>query len=156
LTPRHDISAFDCGKPDLNDWLARQARQSDGKSARTYVVASDLRVVAYYCLAAGAVIRGDLPNARLRRNMPDQVPVIVLGRLAVDSKFSSRGIGKGLIKDALSRSLTVSETIGARAMLVHAIDEEAAGFYRKFGFLAFPTNSLTFVIPMETVKSGLP
>jgi len=155
LTTQHDVSAFDCGKPDLNDWLARQARQSDGKSARTYVVASDLRVVAYYCLAAGAVIRGELPNARLRRNLPAQVPVIVLGRLAVDSKFSSRGLGKGLLKDALLRSLTVSETVGARAVLVHAIDEDAAGFYRKFGFLTFPTNSLTFALPMETVKAGI-
>ena len=155
LTTHHDVSAFDCGRPDLNDWLARQARQSDGKSTRTYVVALDLRVVAYYCLAAGAVLRGDLPNAKLRRNMPAQVPVIVLGRLAVDSKFLSRGFGKGLLKDALLRSLTVSETVGARAVLVHAIDEDAIGFYRKFGFLTFPTNSLTLVLPMETVKAGI-
>ena len=155
LTARHDVSAFECGKPDLNDWLVRQARQSDGKSARTYVVAIDLRVVGYYCLSAGAVIRGELPNAKLRRKLPDQVPVIVLGRLAIDRKFSSRGLGKGLLKDALLRSLYVSETIGARAVLVHAIDDPAAGFYRKFEFLPFPTNPLTLILPIETVKLAI-
>jgi GNAT superfamily N-acetyltransferase len=155
LTTRHDFSDFDCGKPDLNDWLIRQARRADGRSARTYVVAVDLRVVGYYCLAAGAVIRGELPSARLRRNLPDQVPVIVLGRLAIDLKFSSRGFGRGLLKDALLRSLNVSETVGARAVLVHAIDDGACGFYRKFGFLPFPMNPLTLVLPLETVKEAL-
>ena len=118
-------------------------------------MAVDLRVVGYYCLAAGAVIRGELPSARLRRNLPDQVPVIVLGRLAIDLKFSSRGLGKGLLKDALLRSLTVSETVGARAVLVHAIDDAACGFYRKFGFLLFATSPLTLVLPLETVKEAL-
>jgi GNAT superfamily N-acetyltransferase len=154
LTTLHDVSEFDCGNPDLN-WLVRQARRVDGRSARTYVVAVDRRVVGYYCLAAGAVIRGELPSARLRRNLPDQVPVIVLGRLAIDLKFSSRGLGKGLLKDTLLRSLTVSEMVGARAVLVHAIDDGACGFYRKFGFLPFPTNPLTLVLPLETVKEAL-
>jgi GNAT superfamily N-acetyltransferase len=155
LTTLHDVSTFDCGTPDLNDWLARQARRSDGRSARTYVVAANLRVVGYYCLAAGAVIRGEMPSAKLRRNLPDQVPVIVLGRLAVDRRYSSRGLGRSLLKDALLRSLSVSETVGARVVLVHAIDDAACGFYRKFGFLPFPTNPLTLVLPLETVKEAL-
>ena len=101
------------------------------------------------------MIRSELPNAKLRRNLPDQMPVIVLGRLAIDRKFSSRGLGKGLLKDALLRSLYVSETIGARAVLVHAIDDPAAGFYRKFEFLPFPTNPLTLILPIETVKLAI-
>lgn len=155
LTTRHNVTDFDCGKPDLNDWLVRQARKSEGRSARTYVVTVEDSVVGYYCLAAGSVIRDELPKAGLRRNAPDQVPVIILGRLAVDFKFASRGFGKGLLKDALLRSLNVSEAVGARAVLVHAIDGEAGGFYRKFGFLPFPTNPLTLVLPLDTVKAGV-
>src|ERR1700737_1796803 len=155
LTARHDVSTFDCGKTDLNNWLIRQACRSEGRSARTYVITVDLRVVGYYCLAAGSVIRAELPRAGLRRNAPDQVPVIVLGRLAIDAKFASRGFGKGLLKDAILRCLNVSEAVGARAILVHAIDDEACGFYRKFGFLPFPTNSRTLVLPLDTVKGGI-
>jgi GNAT superfamily N-acetyltransferase len=155
LSAAHDISGFDCGKPDLNDWLVRQARRSEGRSARTYVATADSRVVGFYCLAAGSVIRDQMPNANLRRNVPEQVPVIVLGRLAVDKKFAGRGFGKGLLKDALLRCLNVSEAVGARAVLVHAIDDEACGFYRKFGFLPFPTSSRTLILPIDTVKAGV-
>ena len=155
LSSSHDVSAFDCGKPDLNNWLVRQARISEGRSARTYVVAVGSRVVGYYCLAAGSAIRDDLPRAGLRRNAPEQVPVIVLGRLAVDLKFAARGFGKGLLQDALLRCLNVSEAVGARAILVHAIDDEACGFYRKFGFRPFPTNPRTLVLPLDTVKGGI-
>lgn len=155
LTTQHNVKNFDCGKPDLNDWLVRQARNSEGRSARTYVAAVDNEVVGYYCLAAGSVIRAELPKASLRRNAPDQLPVIVLGRLAVDLKFASRGFGKGLLKDGLLRCLNVSEAVGARAVLVHAIDGDACGFYRKFGFLPSPTNPFTLVIPLETVKAGI-
>jgi GNAT superfamily N-acetyltransferase len=155
LTASHDVSDFDCGNPDLNNWLSRQARRSEGRSARTYVVNVDSRVVGFYCLAAGSVIRGQMPSASLRRNLPEQVPVIVLGRLAVDKKLSARGFGKGLLNDALLRCLNVSEAVGARAVLVHAIDDKACGFYRKFGFLPFPTNPRTLVLPLDTVKAGI-
>ena len=113
------------------------------------------RVVGYYCLAAWSVIRNELPRAGLRRNAPDQVQVIVLGRLAVDLGFATRGFGKGLLQDALLRCLNVSEAVGARAILVHAIDDDACGFYHKFGFLPFPTNPRTLVLPLDTVKAGV-
>jgi GNAT superfamily N-acetyltransferase len=100
-------------------------------------------------------MRDQLPSAGLRRNVPEQVPVIVFGRLAVDVKFASRGFGKGLLRDALLRCLNVSEAVGARAVLAHAIDDEACLFYRKFGFLAFPTNPRTLVFPLDTVKMGI-
>jgi GNAT superfamily N-acetyltransferase len=154
LRVSQDASRFDCGKPDLNDWLARQANRSEGRSARTYVITVGSRVVGYYCLVAGSVIRDELPKS-VRRNLPDQVPVIVLGRLAVDVKFASRGLGKGLLKDAFLRSLNAAEIVGARALLVHAIDDAGCGFYRKFGFLTFPTNPRTLVLPLDTVRMGI-
>lgn len=159
LSEHHDVSSFDCGHRELNDWLARQATASEAKSARTYVVARDARVIAYYCLAAGSVIRSDLPRAKLRKNMPDQVPIIVIGRLAVDLKFQGRGFGQALLKDATLRILTAHDAVGVRAILVHAIDDKACDFYRRFGFLPTLNNSRTLVLPIETVKqalSGLP
>jgi predicted N-acetyltransferase YhbS len=133
----------------------RQARASEGRSARTYVVAAGRRVIGYYCLAAGSVTRADLPRASLRRNQPEQVPVIVLGRLAVDVDFAGCGIGKGLLKDALARSLSAAAGIGVRGILVHAIDHQAAGFYLKFQFLPFPTNELTLVLPLDTAAAAI-
>jgi GNAT superfamily N-acetyltransferase len=155
LNDQHDVSEFACGETDLDAWLKRQARGSEGRSARTYVVAIGTRVVGYYCLAAGAVTRAALPRASLRRNQPDQVPVIVLGRLAVDGEYAGQGVGKALLGDALVRAAGAAEAIGVRAILVHAIDDEAAGFYRKFGFLPFPTNELTLALPLETAVRAI-
>jgi GNAT superfamily N-acetyltransferase len=155
LSEQHDVSQFDCGKPELNEWLAKHAASSDGKSARTYVVAVGPRVVGYYCLAAGAVIRGELPKAKTRQNMPNEVPVVVIGRLAMDKGFQGRGIGHGLLKDALLRALNASELVGVRAIVVHAIDEEAAKFYTRIGFLPSPLNPLTLMLPVETVQQAL-
>ena len=154
LGDRHDLAAFDCGKPDLNDWLVHRARVGEGRSARTYVLASASRVIGYYCLAAGSVSRAELPKASLRRNLPLQVPVIVIGRLAVDTRFWARGFDRALLRDALMRCLGAAEAIGVRAVLVHAIDEDARAFYRKFGFLPFPDNPSTLVLPLETVMAG--
>lgn len=155
LASSHDLSTFDCGNQDLNDWLVRQARRSEGRSARTYVLTIGSQVVGYYCLAVGQVMRSNLPNARLRRNAPDEIPVIVLGRLAVDVRFASHGLGAALLQDAFLRSLRASEAVGVRAILVHAIDDHACAFYRRFGFLPFPTNPLTLVLPMETAKQAI-
>jgi GNAT superfamily N-acetyltransferase len=155
LASHHDLSAFDCGNPDLNDWLIRQARRNEGRSARTYVLAVESRVIGYYCLAVGQIMRGDLPTAKMRKNAPDQIPVIVLGRLAVDVRFTSRGFGTGLLQDAFRRSLRASEAVGVRAILVHSIDEGACAFYCRFGFLPFPTNPLTLVLPLETAREAI-
>jgi GNAT superfamily N-acetyltransferase len=155
LSERHDLSQFDCGRPELNAWLARQSASSEGRSARTYVVATGPRAIGYYCVAAGAVIRGELPKAKTRQNLPNEVPVVVIGRLAVDKRFQARGVGKGLLRDAVLRALSAAEILGVCAILVHAIDEEAARFYRKTGFLPSPLNPLTLVLPVETVRRAL-
>ncbi|HTZ36359.1 MAG TPA: GNAT family N-acetyltransferase [Stellaceae bacterium] len=150
----HVVERFRCGNADLDNWLARHARGSEGRSARTYVVTDGNRVVGYYCLAAASVGRGNLPSARLRRNLPDQVPAVVLGRLAVDGDYAGRGIGKGLVKDAMRRCLAAANAIGVRAMLVHAIDERAGAFYRKLGFLPLSEDERRLILPLETIAEG--
>jgi GNAT superfamily N-acetyltransferase len=155
LVEIHDTSSFDCGHPELNDWLLRQAPLSEGRSARTYVVATEGRVAAYYSLAAGSVLRDAIPRAKLRRNLPEQVPVIVLARLAVDRKSQGQGLGKALLRDAIARTLGASEIAGVRALFVHAIDDAAAGFYRQYGFLESPSDPRTLFLPLETALQAL-
>jgi GNAT superfamily N-acetyltransferase len=139
LSREHDVSLFHCGKPSLDDWLRRFAlinQQND--SARTYVLHSHGRVIGYYSLAAGAVRKEESP-ARIAKGLASHpVSVILLARLAVDQTQQGKGIGKLLLRDALSRSLEAAEIIGARAVLVHALDNEAASFYSTFGFTASP------------------
>lgn len=154
LSSDHDTDAFTCGVADLDAWLKDRARSSEGKTARTFVVAAGRRVVGYYCLAAGAIVRADLPK-KLARNTPDQVPVLILGRLAVDEAVKGRGIGRGLLKDALMRSLSVADGIGVRAVVVHIRNDEVADFYRNLGFLASPLHARTLVLPIETLKESI-
>lgn len=150
-----DCSLFDCGKPDLNDWLKTTAIKFNGKSSRTYVVCDGPRVVAFYCLAAGSVIRKELPNAKTRRNMPQLVPIIVIGRLAVDESYKDRGIGSALLKDAIFKSIGASHQIGVRAILVHAIDLDVVPFYLAYGFLPSPQEKRTLFLPIETAIKAL-
>jgi GNAT superfamily N-acetyltransferase len=139
LTRGHNLSLFDCGKPSLNDWLRRFAltnQQSD--SARTYVLHRAGRVVGYYSLSAGAVRKEESP-ARIAKGLAKHpIGVILLARLAIDRGEHGTGLGKAMLADALSRAMTAADAIGARAILVHAIEEEAAAFYKKFGFEPSP------------------
>lgn len=154
LSADDDVGAFDCGNALLNDWLRDQALASEGRSARTYVVKDDARVVGYYCLSTGGVARESVPR-KIRQGLPRLVPVMVLGRLAVDTRHQRLGIGRGLLKDALLRTLQVSRQVGVRALLVHAIDDEAKAFYAAHGFFAFPAGTRTLFLPVETIAKGL-
>ena len=154
IGPEHAIDEFDCGKPPLNDWLKRHALPSEGKSARTYVVADGRWVAGYYCLSAGAVLRAQVPG-RIRHGLPEPVPILLLGRLAVDLRHARKGIGSGLLKDAFARTLATSQIVGARCLVVHAIDEEAIAFYRAYGFREFPQDSKTLFLPVETIAQAL-
>ena len=154
LAAVHVTDRFDCGKAPLNDWLRSQAAKSEGRGARTYVVCEGSGVIGYYALAAGAVERNTAPR-NIARNMPDPIPVIVLGRLAVDRGFHGRGIGAGLLKDALKRALNAAREIGARAVVVHAIDDEAKGFYLQYKFKAFPTDPRTLFMPIDHIVAAL-
>ena len=137
LNERHDVSRFDSGVPGLDTWLQRKARLNEAKGgARTYVVCDDDRVIGFYSLAASAVERRRV-SSRVGRSMPEPIPVILLGQLAVDRNYQGRGLGSDLLVDAGKRSLAAAGVIGARALVVQALDEETGTFYRRFGFLPF-------------------
>ena len=150
LTDNHDVSDFDCGEPQLNDWLKRRAlaNQASGAS-RTFVVADNRqRVVGYYALSAGAVAHR-VSTGAVRRNMPDPIPVMVLARLAVDRNVQGKQLGGALLKDAVSRALSVSENAGVRALLVHALHEKAKAFYRHYGFEESPIDPMTLMLRLS-------
>ena len=137
LAERHDISQFRSDVPGLDAWLQGKARLNEAKGgARTYVACDGTRVVGFYSLAASAVERRRVPS-RVGRSMPEPVPVFLLGQLAVDTDFQGRGLGSDLLVDAAKRALSAAEFIGARAIIVHALDERAKSFYGRFGFRPF-------------------
>jgi len=154
LLPTHDASRFDCGKAPLNDWLRHTAVRSEGRSARCYVVVQRNSIIGFYCLSAGAVQHEGAPR-KLRRNMPDPTPVVIIGRLAVDKAYQGKGIGRALLKDALLRVTKASELVGARAVVVHAVDQEAVPFYARYGFRTFPIGNQTLYLPIDEIIAEL-
>ena len=154
LQPEHDVAKFDCAEPVLNDWLRRRALQNQQSGASsTYVVLDKMRVAGYYSLAAGSVARETVPG-RVRRNTPDPVPVVVLGRLAIDLDYQGQGLGRALLRDAILRVLQAADIIGVRAILVHALSEEAKRFYEECGFTASPINPLTMMSTLQEAKGA--
>lgn len=146
LTVSHDVSQFECGEPALDSWLKKRAFQNEESGAsRTYVLRAGQEIAGYYALATGAIAHAEAAG-RVRRNMPDQVPVIILGRLAIASKFQGRGIGAALLRDAVLRIAQAAEIAGIRAILVHAISDQAKRFYEKYGFIPSPADPMTLMI----------
>lgn len=154
LRADHDLSKFECQEPSLDDWLRRRALQNEESGAsRTYVVCAGQQVVGYYALAMGAITHAQAPG-RVRRNMPDPVPVIIIGRLAVHKDYQGRKIGTGLLRDAVLRTLQAAEIAGVRAILVHAISERARQFYEECGFAPSPMDPMTLMITVaEAAKA---
>ena len=137
LAARHDISQFSSGVPTLDAWLRGKARLNEARGgARTYVASNVARVAGFYSLAASSVERRRV-SSRVGRNMPDPIPVILLGQLAVDEAYRGRRLGSDLLIDAARRCLAAAGTVGARAVIVQAIDEGARAFYERFGFRPF-------------------
>lgn len=150
LSEQHILEDFDSGVPSLDDWLRRRAwsNQVSGAS-RTYVVADDaLRVVGYYALASGAMALAEAPS-RVKRNMPDPVPMAILGRLAIHHAVQGRGLGVALLQDAVLRVRQAAAIMGIRGILVHAISDDARRFYEHHGFSASPTNPMTLVLSLK-------
>jgi GNAT superfamily N-acetyltransferase len=157
LTRAHNLSHFDCGvHASLSDWLKRFAWvNQQSETSRTYVVHRAGRVVAYYSIASGSARREDAP-ARVAKGLANHpVPIILLTRLAVDKTEQGAGLGKAMLKDALVRIAGAADIVGARAALVHAIDVEAAAFYRRFGFEPSPANDLHLMLLMKDLRMGL-
>jgi predicted N-acetyltransferase YhbS len=130
-----------------------RANEAAGAS-RTYVVCDDRQVVGYYSLVAGSMLHRTATGS-VRRNMPDPVPVALLGRLAVDHRWQSRGLGLALLRDAILRVVGAAETIGVRAILVHAISAEARAFYEHWGFRPSPVEPMTLMITIDEARRML-
>jgi GNAT superfamily N-acetyltransferase len=155
LAAHHLFGAFTCGEPSLDDWLYRRAlKNQDSGSSRTYVIVEDDAVIAYYCLAAGAVSHAQAPSG-LKRNRPDPIPVIVLGRLAIHSSHQQKGLGTALVRDALLRTLQAADVAGVAAIVVHAISQEAHRFYLSRGFIESPIDPMTLCLPLPVLRLGL-
>ncbi len=155
LEQTHDLTAFDCGSSPLNDYLQKHAWANHrGQAARTYVAARGNRVVGYYTLAAGSVRREDTPPrvAKGLGNYP--VPIILLARLAVDRNEQGKGLGAALLKDAILRAAQAADIVGCRALLVHAKDQAAQTFYRRFGFESSPINELHLYLLMKDILAN--
>lgn len=155
LSELHQLEHFQSGEESLDRWIKQRAlkNERDGAS-RTYVVCSENQVVGYYCLANGA-IASQIATGKARRNMPDPIPVMVIGRLAVDQNWQGRGIGKALLRDGILRILQAAEIAGIRAILVHAISEAAKQFYERRGFAASPIEPMTLMITIADAEKSL-
>lgn len=150
-------SDFQCGEASLDRWIkVRALRNETGGASRTFV-SLDLdadRVAGYYCLSASA-LKSEDAGAALRRNMPDPIPVVLIGRLAVDQQYQSVGLGASLLQDAALRSLEASRLIGAKAILVHALSDDAQRFYEHFGFVSVPGSVRTLYLLIADAERTL-
>jgi GNAT superfamily N-acetyltransferase len=154
LAEAHDFGDFCCGEASLDDWMKRRARANQASGAsRTYVLCEDKRVVGYYALASGVVLVENAPG-RFRRNMPNPIPVAVLARLAVDSSWQGKGMGRALFRDAASRVAQAADAIGIRGIVVHAISQEAKNFYLALGFDPSPHEPMTLMVTLSDVRAA--
>ena len=154
LTSAHDVSTFDCGVPELDDWLQRRALHNEAsRASRTFVVVSEERVVGYYALATGSVAHA-AATGRIRRNMPDPVPVMTLARLAVDKAFQGSGLGSALLRDAMLRTLQAAQIAGIRAVLLQAVSEDARKFYTHHGFSESPIDPMIMMISLGDLEKA--
>ncbi|WP_295584124.1 GNAT family N-acetyltransferase [uncultured Lamprocystis sp.] len=163
LDARHRIDTFDCGKPALDTWLTRYARQAQASgSAKTFIVADTDRIIGYYSLTVGQIDSLDSLDApaRVRQGMGQHpIPVVILARLAVSRQHQGRDIGLAMLRDAIRRTLTIAEQAGIRALLTHPIDDAAACFYTRFGFAQSPLHEQQWLLLLKDARrllSGTP
>lgn len=155
LGSQHRLEGFDCGKAALNDWLVRHAHQAQGSgSAKTFVVSDDDRVAGYFSLTVGQIDTLDAPE-RISKGMGRYpLPVVILARLAVSLRDQGQGIGLGLLQDAIRRTLLIAEQAGIRAMLTHPIDDDAARFYIRFGFMQSPLRERQLLLLLKDARQN--
>ncbi|PIQ50969.1 MAG: GNAT family N-acetyltransferase [Comamonadaceae bacterium CG12_big_fil_rev_8_21_14_0_65_59_15] len=155
LAAHHDTSRFVSGVESLDRWLQQRALKNQATGAsRTFVVCEGQRVLGFYALASSAVAP-DVTTGRMRRNMPDPVPVVVLGRLAIDASLQGSGIGRALVRDACLRVIAAADSVGIRGMVVHALSESARAFYVRVGFDPSPLDPMTLMATMADLREVL-
>jgi len=155
LRSDHDITSFSSGVPVLDEWLKRRALPNETSgTSRTYVIGVEKKVVGFYALANGSVEQTNATGP-VRRNTPNPIPVMVIGRLAVDETFRGKGLGRGLLRDAVLRTLQVAAIVGVRAILVRALSEEAKRFYEHHGFSPSPLDPMTLMITTKEAQQTL-
>jgi GNAT superfamily N-acetyltransferase len=153
LDRKHVVEGFTCGQPELDRFLVLHALQAQqARSSQTYVAVRGDDVVGYYTIVAGEVLHADAP-ARVAKGMPRHpIPLLVLARLAVHTEMQGKGIGSGLLLDALGRALAVADMVGVRALAVHAKNDEAAAFYAHFGFAPSPTDARHLFMLIKDIR----
>jgi GNAT superfamily N-acetyltransferase len=155
ISADHILEGFECGEPSLNEWLKRRALKNHISGAsRCFVICHGADVIGYYSLSAGAIRRESVTKA-LRRNMPDPLPALLLGRLAIDRRYHNQGLGSALLRDAMIRAVNVSGDAGVFALMVHALSEQARLFYLSRGFVESPLQPMTLMMTLATVRSIL-
>lgn len=151
----HKLENFDSGESSLDDWLKKRAFKNHMAGAsRCFVLCIDQVVIGYYSLSAGAIGHEMAPKA-MRRNMPDPLPILLIGRLAIDKCYHNRGLGQSLLRDAMIRAVSVANDTGVFAILVHALSEQAKRFYLSRGFVQSSLQPMTLIMTLETVRSVL-
>jgi GNAT superfamily N-acetyltransferase len=156
LTGAHDVSDFSCGKPALDRWLKTRALSNQDKGfTAVMVVHEDNKVAGYYGLAPTAIVPGRLPRSIRTGQPPDPVPCLLLGQLATDTRWAGRGIGTGLVKHALQRCVAAAALIGGRALVVTAVDEDAAAFWARRGFIASKDDPLVLFRSISDIAASL-
>ena len=151
----HELTGFVSGVPSLDDWLLRRARRNQVSGAsRCYVVCDAGRVVGYYAVASGSIALEQAPG-RFRRNMPDPIPVVILGRLAIDQAYQGRGLGRLMIRDCAVRVAHAADTLGIRGIVVHAISDAARAFYVATGFDPSPHEPMTLTVTLADIRAVL-
>jgi len=155
LTGEHVLDSFECGEPSLDDWLKRRAIGNQASDAsRCFVICEERTVIGYYCLSAGGIGRGTAPKT-LQRNMPEQLPVLLLGRLAIDRRHHNCGLGSALLRDAMLRAVHIADDTGVFALMVHSLSESAKQFYLSRGFVQSPLQPMTLLMTLATVRTIL-
>lgn len=156
LTSLHDLSKFSCGKPSLDRWLKTRALSNQEKGFTAVMVVHEAgRVVGYYGVAPTAIVPAALPRSIRTGQPPDPVPCLLLGQLATDLQWGGQGIGTGLIKHALQRCVAAASLIGGRALIVRAVDDEAAAFWARRGFIASKDDPLTLFRSIADIAASL-
>jgi len=151
ISDHHILDEFCCGVDSLDNWLKSRARKNEhARASRTYVLCQEDKVVGYYALASGAIAANQAPG-KIKRNMPDPIPVMVLGRLAIDQKYQGKGLGDALLRDAILRIVQAADIAGIKAIVVHALSEQAKHFYETRSFIVSPLDPMTLILPLESI-----